>query len=37
MKRLRDGRFASETAVRLLQKQNHHPDPEVVKKVRWDF
>jgi hypothetical protein len=36
-KRLRDGHFASETAVRRLQKRNGFLDPEVVKKIRWDF
>jgi hypothetical protein len=31
-KRLRNGRFTSETAVRRFQKRNRHLDPEVVKK-----
>ena len=33
-KRLLNGRFTSETAVR-LQKRNHHLYPEMVKKFRW--
>jgi hypothetical protein len=36
-KRLRNGRFTSETAVRRLQKRNGYLDPEVVKKIRWGF
>jgi hypothetical protein len=32
LRRLRNGRFASETAVRRFQEQNGHLDPEVVKK-----
>jgi hypothetical protein len=34
--RLSNGRFTSETAVRRFQKENHHLDPEVVKKIRWN-
>jgi hypothetical protein len=30
LKRLRDGRFTSETTVRRFQKRNGHLDPEVV-------
>jgi hypothetical protein len=37
LKRLRNGRFNSETAARRFQKQNGHVDPEVVKKIRWGF
>jgi hypothetical protein len=38
-KRFRNGRFASETAVRRFQKYNRHldPDPEVLKNTRWGF
>jgi hypothetical protein len=36
-KRLRNGRFTSETAVRRFQKRNGYLDPEVVKTVRWNF
>ena len=32
LKRLRDGRFASETDMRRFQKRTRHLDPEVVKK-----
>jgi hypothetical protein len=32
LKRFRNGRFASETAVRRIWKRNGHLDPEVVKK-----
>ena len=32
LKRLRNGRFASEAAVR-----NGYLDPEVVKNIRWGF
>jgi hypothetical protein len=34
-KRLRNGRFTSETAARRFQKRNHHLDQEVLKKIRW--
>jgi hypothetical protein len=34
MKRLRNGRFNSETAVRRFQKRSGHLDPEVVLKIR---
>jgi hypothetical protein len=34
LKRLRNGRFAPETAVRRFQKQNGHLDQEVVKSIR---
>jgi hypothetical protein len=37
-KRLRNGRFASETAVRRFQKRNRHlGHPEALKKIRWGF
>ena len=34
-KRLRNGRFNSETAVRRFQKRNRHLDPEALLKIRW--
>ena len=34
-KRLRNGRYTSETVVRRFQKRNGHLDPDVVKKLRW--
>jgi hypothetical protein len=37
LKRFRNGRFTSETAVRRFQKLNRHLDPEVLKKIRWNF
>jgi hypothetical protein len=37
LKRLRDGRFTSETAVRRFQKRNGHLDPELVKQIHWHF
>jgi hypothetical protein len=39
LKRLRNGRFASKTAVRRFQnqKRNGYLDPEVVLKIRWSF
>jgi hypothetical protein len=37
LKRLRNGRFTSKTAVRRFQKRNGNLDPEVVKKIRWGF
>jgi hypothetical protein len=37
LKRLRDGRFTSDTAAQRFQKRNGHLDREVVKKIRWDF
>jgi hypothetical protein len=37
MKRPRNGRFASETAVRRFQERNGYLDPELLKKIRWDF
>jgi hypothetical protein len=37
-KRLRNGRFITvETAVWRFQKQSGYLDPEVVKKIRWNF
>jgi hypothetical protein len=33
-KRLRNGRFTSETAVWRFQKRNRHLDPEALKKAR---
>jgi hypothetical protein len=36
-KRLRNGRFTSESAVWRFQKQNRHLNQEVVKNIRWDF
>jgi hypothetical protein len=36
-KRLRNGRFASETAVRRFQKRNGQLNPEALKKISWDF
>jgi hypothetical protein len=35
--RLRNGHFTSATAVRRFQKRNDHLNPEVVKKIRWNF
>jgi hypothetical protein len=37
LKRSHNGRVASGTAVRRFQKRNGHLDPEVVKKICWDF
>jgi hypothetical protein len=37
LKRLRNGRFTSETAVRQFQKRNGHLDPKVINKTRWGF
>jgi hypothetical protein len=36
-KRLRNGCFTSETAMRRFQKRNGHLDPEALKKIRWNF
>jgi hypothetical protein len=36
-KRLRNGRFNSEAAVRRFQKRNGHLNPEALKKTRWNF
>jgi hypothetical protein len=36
-KRLHNGRFTYETAVRRFQKQNGYLDQEVVSKIRWGF
>jgi hypothetical protein len=37
LKRFRNGRFTSETAMRRFQKRNDHLDPETLKKIRWNF
>jgi hypothetical protein len=37
LKRFRNGRFTSQTPLRRFKKWNRHLNPEVLKKIRWDF